>query len=83
MGKAKDADRRNQQAVAQRQDRVRSILKSLGLWEGFRGTTAADQLLRAYNPRVSVRLADGCPRTAETDAILRRLREGRRQGYDR
>lgn len=71
MGKSRSSER--QQVTIQRQNRVRSILKALGLWESLKETTLAHRLLNCHYPRISVGLADGCPKTDETDKIIRSL----------
>jgi hypothetical protein len=73
MGKSRDKSRQKRKVICERQDRVRFILKALGIWERLRRTTLGDQILRAYYPRITVRLANDVPKTSQTDSILRSL----------
>lgn len=73
MGKSEEKERRNRRALAERQDRVRSILKRLGLWDRLKGTTVADHFLTAFFPKISVSLAEDVPSTPETGSILKSL----------
>jgi hypothetical protein len=72
VGKSKLVERQSE--VLRMQDRVRFVLKRLGLWEALKGTRLADHLLRCHNSRITATLAEECPRTEETDRILRTLR---------
>ncbi len=66
-------DRRKHKIATERQGRVQTVLKALGLWDRLRRTNLRKHFSRCYFPRVTVQLGENVQRTKETDTILKAL----------
>jgi hypothetical protein len=69
----KDSGRSKQQLIEDRRDKVRGILKTLGLWGRVQRINFRKPILDCYYPKVSVGLTEGVALTDETAEMLRAL----------